>query len=110
MITHLLIAFEDLLGPSIAPQVVPHWSKDISFERDKKNFSWEYMTNIVAVQLRNKKVYKPAPNIQSIHVVHPLIEKIIAKEDELSASNFALLFPRHQSGFLPLPDIDVQQF
>ena len=96
MITHLLIAFEDLLGPSIAPQVVPHWSKDISFERDKKNFSWEYMTNIVAVQLRNKKVYKPAPNIQSIHVVHPLIEKIIAKEDEPSASNFALLSPRHR--------------
>ena len=68
------------------------------------------MANIDAVRSGNKKVFKPAPHIQSIHVVHPLIEKIIANEDEPSASNFALLFPRHQSGFFPLPDIDVQQF
>ena len=27
MITRLLIAFEDLLGSLIAPQVVPHWSE-----------------------------------------------------------------------------------
>ena len=28
MITRLLIAFEDLLGSSIAPQVMPHWLID----------------------------------------------------------------------------------
>ena len=68
------------------------------------------MTNIDAVRSGNKKVFKPAPHIQSIHVVHPLIEKIIDREDEPSASNFALLFPRHQSGLFSSSYIDVQQF
>ena len=38
------------------------------------------MTSIDEVQLGNKKVFKPAPHIQSILVVHPLIEEIIAKK------------------------------
>ena len=71
------------------------------------HFHWDSsIVHCDAVRSGNKRVYKPAPHIQ----FNSSIEKIIDKEDEPSARNFALLFPHQQSGFFPLPNINVQHF
>ena len=111
MITHLLIAFEDLLGSSIALQVVPHWSLDISFERDKKKFSWKYMTNIDEYSWETKRYINPphtfSPSMWSIHCID--------REDHCQRrwALFKQLCPSFSSPsvrFFPLLNIDVQQF